>query len=99
MTTTVRELIEAKARTASVTLTADDHRRLQARLRAADVSDATLGSDLKIANTILDRAIASMQPTSASAGSCPRCSGPMRNVKLAVRQGCYCTSCRVVVPA
>lgn len=98
MTTTVRELIEAKARTASVTLTADDTRRLQARLRAADVSDSTLGSDLKLANTILDRAIAAMQST-ASVGSCPRCSGPMRNVKLAVRQGCYCTSCRVVVPA
>jgi formamidopyrimidine-DNA glycosylase len=98
--TTIPELIASKVRTAKVSLTEEDERRIKAGLRAAGIEDQIDPKDMHVANTILDRAMARMQASSTPVTLCPRCQGPTSSVKLATRKsGNYCTNCRVVTPA
>lgn len=99
MTTKVDDLITAKLRTASITASEDDIRRVKSSLKAAFIVNVVEDSDTKIANTILDKAIAAMQ-LNANATPCPRCATKMVNAKLATRRAAnYCTACRVVTPS
>lgn len=92
--------IKSRLRTASVSLSEDIERKLNASLRAADIfrGQELTAADQKVLDLILDKYVGQAK-SAAEVCACPRCNAMMTPVRLATRKGGqYCTACRVVTP-